>query len=659
MKKLFGCLLTVWALSLTSQAQVSRYVIRFKDKATNPFSLNNPSAYLSQRAIDRRTKYSIGIDSTDLPVTPRYIDSIRSAGAVTVLNASKWMNAVSIQTTDNAVLTKINNFPFVQSVSGIALRTANAVSSGDKFEIEKEQPLTLRETGTASNFFNYGSSLDQVHIHNGEFLHNIGLRGQNMIIGMLDGGFNNYLGVNAFDSARTNGQILSVYDFVAKDSSVNEDNPHGMECLSTIAANIQGQFVGTAPKASFHLFRTEDASAEYPIEEFNWVCGAERVDSVGGDVISSSVGYSTFNAPFASASHSYADMNGNTTMGAIGADLAAKKGILVVNSAGNEGTNPWKYIVTPADGDSVLAVGAVTATEAVANFSSYGPSSDGQIKPDVASVGVGTIIQFPNNTIGGGNGTSFAGPNMAGLATCLWQGFPEFNNMKIINALRQSGSKASSPDDRVGYGIPDVKKALMNLIKDFSSANASASNCTVTLQWTSKDVSSMKYEIERRIPGQAGFLKIAERSGTGNLFGTRPPYQLQDVLSGVEKGIVTYRIKQIVDTSKSGFTFAYIDTVVVNLQATCIDANLIDVTVFENPVKDQFTVRLTTPTASSNILIRIFTSTGQLVQALNKSKLAGTVYFENISLSRFASGKYYVSVYDREKLIATRELIKL
>jgi serine protease AprX len=551
MRKIFGCLLTVWALSLTSEAQVSRYIIRFKDKGTNPYSLSNPSAYLSQKAIDRRTKYSIAIDSTDLPVTTRYIDSVRLAGTVTILNASKWLNAVSIQTTDNNALVKINNLSFVQSVSGVALRTSNPASNTDKFKIEKVQPSsTLREMEAGSNFYNYGSSFDQVHIHNGEFLHNIGLRGQSMVIGMLDGGFNNYLTVKAFDSARTGGQILSIYDFVSKDNSVNEDNPHGMECLSTIAANIPGQFVGTAPKASFHLFRTEDVSGEYPIEEFNWVCGAERVDSVGADVISSSVGYSTFNAPFTSASHSYAEMNGNTTMGAIGADLAAKKGILVVVAAGNEGTNAWHFLTTPADADSVMTVGAVTATGEVVNFSSYGPSSDGQIKPDAASVGFGTIVQFPNNTIGGGNGTSFACPNIAGLVTCLWQGFPEFNNMRIINALRQAGSKTSSPDDRVGYGIPDVKKALVNLIKDFSTANASISNCTVTLQWTSKDVSSMKYEIERRIPGQTGFLKIAERKGTGNVFSTAS-YQLQDGLSGVEKGIVTYRIKQIADTGKT------------------------------------------------------------------------------------------------------------
>lgn len=661
MKKFLACVVTV-SLFFAAKAQTpSRYIVQFKNKGSNPYSLTNPLAYLSQRAIDRRTKYSIPLDSTDLPVTPQYIDSIRLAGAVLILNTSKWLNSVSIKTTDAAALAKISGFPFVQSVSAIALRVNNESTLIDKFSMERnQQPLTQqRESNITSDFYNYGASDGQVRIHNGAFLHNIGLRGQTMILGMLDAGFNNYLTVHAFDSVRANGQILGIYDFVAKDSSVNEDFAHGMECFSTIAANIPGQFVGTAPKASFYLFRTEDASSEYPIEEHNWVCGAERVDSAGGDVISSSLGYNTFDPPLTGASHTYADMNGNTTMAAIGADLAAKKGILVVNAAGNEGANSWHYIVTPADGDSVLAVGAVNTSGDVANFSSYGPSSDGQIKPDVASVGVAAVVQFPNNTIGTSNGTSFACPNMAGLATCLWQGFPEFNNMKIIDALHQSGSKASSPNDRVGYGIPDMKKAVMILLKEFSTANASVTNCTSMLQWTSKDVSGMKYEIERMLPGQTSFLKVGEQNGSGSIFATRSSYQFKDVLSGVDAGIITYRIRQIIDTSAAGLTADYIDTVTVNLQSACINASLIDVALLPNPAKNNLTVRVTTPSSSSNIVIKIFSSTGQLVQTLNKSKLAGTAFFDNISLIRFTSGKYYISVYDGDKRIATKELIKL
>jgi subtilisin family serine protease len=268
-----------------------------------------------------------------------------------------------------------------------------------------------------------------------------------MVIALLDGGFFNYTTLDAMDSIIINNQVLDTWDFYSNNTTVSDDHPHGMQCLSTIAANIPGQFIGKAPKANFLLYRTEDTNSEYPIEEFNMVCGMERADSAGADVISASLGYSEFDD--ASFNHTYAQMNGSTTIAAIGADLAAKKGILFVNAAGNEGSNAWHYIITPADADSVLAVGAVSTSGAVGSFSSYGPSSDGQVKPDVASVGVGAMVQSTSNTVVTGSGTSFACPNMAGLSSILWQGFPEVSNMRIVRALREAGSIAASPNDRM------------------------------------------------------------------------------------------------------------------------------------------------------------------------------------------------------------------
>ncbi|MGZ8537735.1 MAG: S8 family serine peptidase, partial [Flavisolibacter sp.] len=439
-------------------------MVQFRDKATNPFSFSSPNIFLSQRAIDRRTRYSIPIDSTDLPITPRYIDSLRLTTNVTILNGSKWLNSVSIQTSDAAALAKINSFSFVQSVSFIAGKLLG--SSGIDKQRLMEDPVTLRDLKLTADHYNYGFSYDQLHLHNGEFLHNIGLRGQNMVIGIFDGGFQNYLTLLAFDSARTNGQILSTWDFVARETSVNEDHPHGMQCFSIIASNVPGQLVGSAPKANFHLFRSEDGASEYRIEEHNWVCAAERLDSAGGDLISSSLGYADLMTD-RTQDHVYAELDGNTTIAAIGADLAAKKGILVVNSAGNEGSGSWHYILTPADGDSVLAIGAVNSSGAVGGFSSYGPSADGRIKPDVASVGVGTRYWSTSNIVSAGDGTSYACPNMAGLVTCLWQGFPEYNNMKIIQALRQASHQFATPDNRTGYGVPDIKKALIQLVKEY------------------------------------------------------------------------------------------------------------------------------------------------------------------------------------------------
>lgn len=643
------------AFAQFSEAQTTRYIVTFKDKGSNPYSLNNPSQYLSQLAIDRRNRYSITIDSTDLPITPKYVDSVLLSGNVILLNKSKWLNSISIKTSDAAALAKISSFPFVQSVTGIAPRIAGSLAPNHKFGTD-EQPLVLKEMGITSDFYNYGSSFGQVHIHNGEFLHNIGLRGQNMILGMLDGGFNNYLTVSAFDSARSNGQILGVYDFVAKDSSVNEDIPHGMECLSTIAANIPGQFVGTAPKANFYLFRTEDAATEYPIEEHNWVCGAERVDSAGGDVISSSLGYNNFDAPFTAYSHTYTDMNGNTTMAAIGADLAAKKGMLVVIAAGNEGNSAWHYITSPADADSVLAVGAVNTSGVVGSFSSYGPSSDGQVKPDVAAVGVAAVVQFPNNAIGTSNGTSFACPNMAGLSTCLWQGFPEFNNMKIVNALRQSGSITSAPDNRIGYGIPDMKKATLILLKEFATSSVSISNCTATLNWTSKDVSSMKYVIERMTSAQNSFIKIVEKQGKGNTFSTQS-YQFLDDLQNVPTGTIIYRILQVIDTSATGVNSDYIDTVTTTLNFSCTGSE--DVVVIPNPVVNKLTLKVSTSQNVPNLVINIYNTAGQLISTLKENQPQGTIFYPVPLPLKLASGKYYVKVYDGTKAFATKEFIKL
>jgi serine protease AprX len=462
MKKIILLLVIIAAFCNNSFSQ-TRYIIRLKDKGTSPYSFSNPAAFLTSRAIQRRTRYNIVIDSADLPVTPRYVDSIRLAGAVTILNTSKWLNQVAIQTSDAAALNKINSFPFVISASPIAARAQGTdLPVHKKFDAPYTSSLPNKPTvqNATSDFYSYGQSFAQVHIHNGEFLHNRGFRGEGMQMAVLDAGFYHYLTLPTFDSVRNNSQVLGTWDFVTGNASVDEDHPHGMNCLSTIAANMPGTFVGTAPKTSFYLYRTEDAPTEYPIEEQNWAAGAERADSLGVDVCSVSLGYTTFDNSI--YNHTYADMNGNTTIISNAADIAAKKGMLVVVAAGNDGGGSWHYISAPADADSVLAIGAVNTSGVVGGFSSYGPSSDGQIKPGVAAVGVGAVVA--NTTTGQpsfGNGTSFACPNMAGLSTCLWQAFPEVNNMNIISALQQSATRATNPDDRVGYGIPDMKKAFV------------------------------------------------------------------------------------------------------------------------------------------------------------------------------------------------------
>jgi hypothetical protein len=514
-------------------------------------------------------------------------------------------------------------------------------------------PDRSRINNVLDDFYNYGLSTNQIRIHNGEFLHNIGLRGQNMVIGMLDAGYYQYTTLKAFDSVNKNGQVLGTYDFVNRETSVIEDNAHGMYCFSIIAANIPGQFVGSAPKANFYLYRSEDAASEYPIEEHNWVCAAERVDSVGGDIISSSLGYTTFDNP--AFNHTYADMNGNTTMAAIGADLAAKKGILVFNAAGNDGASTWKFIGTPADADSIVAVGAVTTTGAVANFSSFGPSSDGQIKPDVASVGVATVLQATNNTISTGNGTSYACPNMAGLATCLWQGFREFNNMKIISVLRQAGSTAAAPDNRIGYGIPDMKKAVLILLKEYATSTLQLDGCRPSLQWTSKDATGMKYEIERKAPGESVYMKVGEVKSREGLFEARS-YQFSDPTAFAQAGIASYRIRQLVDTNSTTLAADYIDTATVSVNIVC---TINQVAVTPNPVTGpQFQLQVTYPEAIPQLYIRVTNAIGQEVYSRNYNKPTGPVSI-TIPAVQLAIGKYFITIYNQKEKLGTQEFIKL
>jgi len=541
-----------------SYAQFSKYIIRLKDKGTNPFSISNPSAYLTARSISRRTRYGIAIDSTDLPITPRYIDSIRMAGAVTILNTSKWLNQVLIQTTDAAALTKINGFPFVLSSGPMApFSNLNDKPVNKKLDAEFTQaPEPTTSNTIAADYYSYGASYGQVRLHNGEFLHNRGFRGQGMHMAVLDAGFFNYLTLPTFDSVRNSGQILGTWDFVTGNASVNEDNAHGTQCLSTIAANMPGTFMGTAPKTSFYLYRTEDVASEYPIEEQNWVAGIERADSLGIDISSTSLGYFTFDNP--SFNYTYANMDGNTTLSARGADFAAKKGILCVFAAGNEGNGSWHFIITPSDADSVMAVGAVNTSGVVGGFSSYGPSSDGQIKPSVAAVGVGATIANPSTGQPGfGSGTSFACPNMAGLTTCLWQAFPEVNNMRIISVMQESATRANNPDDRVGYGIPDMKKAFVKLIKQLYTQQPAVANCAVTLQWTAKTDSVISIVVERKLPA-AAYTTISTQTSTG-AFQSRNFTYTDDLRSFPATGI-WYRFKMNIAADTS----FYLDSILVN-----------------------------------------------------------------------------------------------
>ena len=559
---------TVLFFALPGKAQLNRYIIEFTDKADNTYSLNAPGEYISQRAIQRRQRFNIPIDSIDLPVTRRYVDSVMASGVVTFLNASKWLNQVAIYTTDMSALAKINSFPFVKKTTAVAPRVNNNNASPNKFETEETslptqnfaQPVFPENLAAA---FNYGASNGQVKIHKGDFLHNLGFQGQGMQMAILDAGFTNYLTLPTFDSVRTNNQIVGTWDFVLNASNVNGYNTHGTLCFSTIAAHMPGTFVGTSPKTSFYLYRTEDAATEFPIEEQNLAAGLERADSSGADMASISLGYYDFDSP--TPDYTYADMDGNTTISARAADAAARKGMLIITANGNEGARAWRFLISPADADSVLSVGAVDTLGNVAAFSSYGPSSDGQIKPGVAAVGLNAVVANENTgqpTYG--SGTSFACPNMAGLASCLWQAFPEENNMGIISALQQSASKANTPDDRVGYGIPDMKKAFVLILKRLYTQKIQQAGCNTFIQWTAKNNADMSFEVQRKLPSDADYISIHTQNGSGSFASGN--FTFNDDLSAFATPInISYRIRMNIDTDTS----FYFNPVTINHLNTC------------------------------------------------------------------------------------------
>ncbi len=494
--------------------QFSKHIIELTDKGGTQHSLADPTTYLSEKAIARRALHHIAIDSTDLPLSAAYLDSIASVPNVTIFSKSKWLNQVLIRTNDPAAITKIRSFSFVRKTQKVA-NNSSAPLPVDKFKESAVPVDDFSVFGSQSSAavngnqsLNYGNSLAQIRIHEGEFLHKRGYTGQGVEMAVMDAGFRSYLTNPAFDSVRLQNRILGTWDFVANHASVNEDHDHGANCFSIIAANRPGAIVGSAPHAKFWLFRTEDVASESPVEEQNWIAAAEFADSAGAKMFSTSLGYNDFDDP--SLNYNYAKRDGNTAMITRAADLAARKGILVMNSAGNFGDQPNenRFVLVPADGDSVVAVGAVDVNGVIGNFSSGGPNSAGRLKPNIVSVGVRTVFA---NTAGNpvtGDGTSYSNPNVAGLFACLWQAFPEKTNMQIIDAVQRSADRFHNPDARYGYGIPNFRKAYQHLMASSFKATVSYARGTAKIGWEMKDDSSVTYIVERKLPGSAIFEKI-------------------------------------------------------------------------------------------------------------------------------------------------------
>jgi len=430
------CVFLLFSISL---ANATSYFVSFTDKGAS--TLLKPSQFLSQKSIDRRVKSKVEIDETDFPVYQEYIQKIASHSEYIYIS-SKWLNALVIEASSEQI-SKISQYGFVKDIR----------------ELTQKKSIIALSKNTASNigFCPTDFALPQLDMLNAALLHRNGYTGKGILICLMDDGFNAVNTMSTFAHLYTSQQILSTWNFETNNPNLYNVGGHGTAVLSQIAGKAEGLLRGTGPDANFLLTKTE-SEKENPIEMYQWVAAAEWADSIGADIFSTSLGYTQFDNP--KDDYYYADMDGHTTPISKAALYAARKGILVVNSAGNEGWSPWHYISAPADADSILTVGAVDVNGYYIGFSSHGPTWDGRIKPDIVAMGHRNIVATTNDVLINSSGTSFSCPIISGLAACIWQADTTLSSFQIRDIIKQTASRASHPDNDYGWGIPNAALAI-------------------------------------------------------------------------------------------------------------------------------------------------------------------------------------------------------
>lgn len=424
--------------------------VYLKEKGPSEYSLERPEAYLSDEALERRQKRGIEITESDLPVSSAYLDTLEANGGKPLVQ-SKWFSTVVVATPDSLLAARLERLPMVDSVRWVwkGEWLPPEASGGERLTPDGE-PLKTP----------YGYAGKQIRMLKGEKLHALGYRGEGMRIAVIDAGFKHVDRISVFDSLK----LIGTHNVVYPETTVFAGDDHGTKVLSCLAAYAPGRMIGTAPQASYLLIKSEVSESEYPIEEDFWTAAVEYADSVGVDVISSSLGYFSFDAD--EVSYRHADLDGKTALISRAATRAAEKGILVFCSAGNEGNGEWQKITVPGDAPGILTVGAVGSDKKKSGFSSVGFTADNRVKPDVAALGGGCCVIEADGQIGLASGTSFSTPILAGLGACLWEALPELDNRRIRKLLRESSGQYKRPDPEVGYGIPDVYKAYRKGVKD-------------------------------------------------------------------------------------------------------------------------------------------------------------------------------------------------
>ena len=465
------------------------YIWRYTlaDKQGSTYSLEHPGRWLSHKSIERRRRQNLPLDSTDLPVSEKYLREMERYAThgdrsreshegrpvsrrtqTHFLGTSRWNNTVLIRSNDTTLLCGLAELEFVREARQVWVSPDSIDRSTPKVKVhDKWNPWdSIRGE-------HYGNGRDQIEMLQGHRLHNIGFKGRGMTIAVLDGGFQNCDQIPAIQRAT----ILGARDFVCPEEpwksapveyiAVSQQSParvfretdHGTKVLSAMAANEPQILVGTAPEARYWLLRCEDQQTEQPVEEDYWTMAAEFADSAGVDIISSSLGYNEYDGH--RGDYRLRDLDGKTALISRTASLLARKGIILINSAGNLGMGPWKKITFPADAEDILTVGAVNNERKNAPFCGVGPTQDGRVKPDVLALGSPASLISGRGTLIRDMGTSFSTPIVAGLVACLWQSLPNKTALEIIHLVRQTSSQYQEPDNIYGYGIPNFWRAYM------------------------------------------------------------------------------------------------------------------------------------------------------------------------------------------------------
>ena len=466
MKGFLTVLVLFFSVSVYAQTY-AKYWVQFTDKNNSKYSIDKPEQFLSPRAIELRHKYGIAIDELDLPVNDQYVQQVLSLDpGMRVFTRSKWLNGITVYSEDSTVLERIQQLPFVKMAERtVRMPEAETVCTTPYTFTPNgpEKHSALKDIATKDDY-EYGYSRTQVAINNAHWLHRLGFRGKGVHVMVLDGGFHNVDSINTFFVLRHDNRLLGVYNLVQPELDPMRKHSHGTMVLSCIAAYIPGLMVGTAPMASIYLCQTEDPRSENKIEEDNWVAGVELADSLGCQVLNASLGYTTYDD--STVVRNYEILNGKVGRSSLAATIAAAKGIIICNSMGNSGTQPWRYLSTPADADGILTVGAIDPEGKYATFSSHGPAADGRVKPDACTVGLECCVATPEGELRSSAGTSFSSPLLAGMMACLRQAFPNKSNYEIMDAVRKSGSQYSNPDSLMGYGTPDMLRVLNTLMQN-------------------------------------------------------------------------------------------------------------------------------------------------------------------------------------------------